>query len=324
MTVVHAGHTGGRSLMQSSPSLHCREKYRGKTEVAQLQACLNDAGNGQLRQAVSTPLATQAKYYLHLGTGRPEELQQSTSFLFTIRNPVDRILAIYQDSHPLACTDPGVAPPKPWGCTTREYLNLPDTQQFNFYHHCFPSQDPEIMGQSVKAPWDHISGENKLVNSLEQQQSDCRWMARELVSGSGLTPLAPHMHYNYKYYAQQSMLKFGGPEVLVIRAEQESQDLSLLHRLLGGDPRTTLPSPTPMETPTVSAQAYAKLCCVLEDEIAMYDILLTRAKNLPQHAKEESMNELKQKCGLTAQQHWDDWRIECKNELEIDSVLLTP
>ena len=111
MTVVYVGNTGGHSLFQVNSYLHCARKY--VNDPTQVQTCLQ-----QERIPDSfTPLAKQAQHFFHLGQGRPENVQATSSFLFTLRNPVDRILATYQDSHPLACTSDN--PPRPWGCTTK-------------------------------------------------------------------------------------------------------------------------------------------------------------------------------------------------------------
>lgn len=323
ITVVHVGHTGGQALLQMNSALSCQEKY--SKDPSLIPSCMQQPN---LRTANSTsPFAKQAKYYFHMGTKLSDDVQQSTTFLFTLRNPVDRILSIYADSHPLACTTyiPETENHRPWGCTTKEYWNMPETDQYNFYTNCFPNVAPEEFSQAVKSPWGN-NGTVPIITSIDQQRSDCRWLAKQVVSGDNhLIALAPHMRYNYQYYWQQLAANAAvKKEVLAIRSEQEDQDLALLHRLMGGDPRMDLPTVSESNTaPFVTPQAYQKLCCVLQEEIQMYETILNQAANLPEYAKRETIEDLRQKCG-SATTGWDAWRMQCKTELESDSFLLIP
>lgn len=335
-TLVHVGHTGGYHIMHTCPTLLCKDLH--PRDDAQVESCVQQQLQiRQEQQRPLTPLERQAQYYFHLGSVKHDELQQSTSFLFTLRNPVDRILATFRDAHPLSCpldSDGRPIPmPRPHGCDTMNYYNMPDTQQYSFYSKCFPQVDPpEIFAQAVTSPWINISGEERLVNTIEQQHHDCRWMAREAVTGKNtdLTPLAPHMHYNYEFYAEQSLWKYPGHEVFVLRAEHEHSDLASLEALLidsaKEDPSKFQPIPDgkPVVTPEVSTQAYGKLCCVLEKEIDIYESILRKAINFPLYVKDDTMENLRQKCGLPEELGWSEWRVRCRERTEMDSVLLTP
>ena len=337
VTLVHVGHTGGQLLIQKSPSLKCRQEHA--KDASQIQSCIEE--QQKLQDMVTTvaklPLAREAKYYFHLGSIQHAELQQSTSFLFTLRNPVDRILAIFHDAHPLSCTAAAATDShRPHGCETTNYWNMPGTQQHSFYTKCFPQVDPpEAFCQAVTSPWPDISGEERLVKTVAQQQHDCRWMAREVVAGTNvdLAALAPHMHFNYEYYVEQSLWKYPSQEILVVRAEHEQKDLNKLNSLLLADSTSEgmdtlqqpFPAPSaPLLTPTVTPEAYAKVCCVLEKEIEIYESILNQAINLPVYVKEDTMDDLRRKCGLSEQLAWAEWRVRCKDQIEMDSVLLTP
>ena len=306
----------------------------------------NTAGSAAAATLAKLPLAKEAQYYFYLGSVEHSELQQSTSFIFTLRNPVDRILAIFHDAHPLSCTTttPATAvtadsDSRPHGCETTTYWNMPGTRQHTFYTKCFPQVDPpEAFCQAMTSPWPDISGEDRLVKTIAQQQQDCRWLAREAVAGTNadLAVLAPHMYYNYEYYVEQTLWKYSSQEILVVRTEHEQKDLNTLNALLlkntvamEGDVSqqqqfAAAPSVPLLMTPTVTPEAYAKVCCVLEKEIEIYESILKQAVNLPIYVKEDTMDELRQKCGLSEQLAWAEWRVRCKEQMEMDSVLLTP
>jgi hypothetical protein len=329
IAVIHVGHTGGRSLMELCPSVSCKARFAEIPD--QVQACIQQSSQTtrNTTSSLSSPLAIQAKHYFHLGDIQDEELKRSTSFLLTLRNPVDRMLAIFADSHPLACTNAVAAAleqRKPWGCHTQQYWNMPDTSQYTFYTRCFPKPQPELFAQSILSPWPNTTGTFRLAETRDQQKHDCRWLAREIVSGKrDQISLAPHAFHNYEFYSERAL--YGTTqEVLAIRMEQEQEDLMTLHNLMGGDPTAIMPQVTEPATPSVTSQAYHKLCCVLYKEIAVYDTLLRRAVNLPQYKKDETIDDLRQKCGIpyNTEASWSTWRADCQNRLEMDELLLTP
>lgn len=323
IAVIHVGHTGGRPLMELCPRVSCKARFAETSDQA--QACIQQS---QKRNATSlSPLALQAKHYFHLGDIQRMELKQSTSFLMTLRNPVDRMLAIFADSHPLACTNAVAAlERKPWGCQTKQYGNMPDTSQYTFYTRCFPQPQPELFAQSALSPWPNTTGVFQLAETRDQQQHDCRWLALEMAMGKQeQIDLAPHAFHNYEFYSER-VLYGTSQEVLAIRMEQEQDDLMTLHKLLGGDPTAIMPRVMEPATPPVTPQAYHKLCCVLYKEIAAYDTILRRVVNLPAYKKDETMDDLRQKCGIpfNTEASWSTWRAHCQNQVEMDELLLTP
>ena len=323
IAVVHAGHTGGRPIMELCPQVSCKARFAANPVLA--QTCIQKSPTN----ATISPLAQQAKHYFHLGDIHHEELKQVTSFLFTLRNPVERMLAIFVDSHPLACTDKvetSRVERKPWGCQTKPYWNMPDTSQYTFYTRCFPERQPERFAQYTLSPWPNTTALFKFAETQDQQIHDCRWLAREMALGrQGQISLAPHAYHNYEFYMEKAL--YGtAQEVLAIRMEQEQEDLLTLHKLLGGDPMATLPQVVEPVTPSVTPEAYQKLCCVLYKEIGVYSTLLKRAINLPEYKKDETMDDLRQKCGVpsNSESSWTTWRSDCQNQLEMDEFVLTP
>lgn len=345
ITLVHVGHTGlGRSVIEMSPTLTCKERF--PREPNKVPSCIQSTISKSNNNAA---LAQQLQNYFHLGSVNVQELQASTSLLYTLRNPVDRILAIFKDAHPLSCAGSQAQQQpnqqRPWGCETAHYWNMPGTPQYAFYNHCFPDMSSELFAQAVGSPWPpelNINSTSNHKNAIvgtfkERQANDCRWMARSVVMGSNsdahpnenVISIAPHMYYNYEYYVKESLWKYSGKEVLVIRGEQEQRDLALLNSLVAGanssNVDTKFLKPAEASPPaTITAEAYQKLCCILEREIDIYESILLHAANLPQYAKEDSLNDLRRKCGLSANRDWQEWRVECKNKLEMDLALLSP
>ncbi|CAB9509626.1 expressed unknown protein [Seminavis robusta] len=328
ITVVHVGHTGGRSLMEICPQVSCQERFANDPTHELLKTCLETTTTGSRNKL--SPLSRQAKHYFHLGAIQDTALQQSTTFLFTLRNPVDRMLAIFAEAHPLSCTpDAALQPQQPWGCMTKQYWNMPGTQQYSFYIKCFPQPQPEAFCQATRFPWSDELKQQPTIETAQQQKHDCRWMAREFAMGENENDisLAPHAFHNYEYYADKTVRSnLKAHEILAVRAEHEADDLRWLHLLMGGDGGAVLPTPKTVVIPTVSAQAYQKLCCVLHKEIAQYETILKRVANLPDYQKEESMMDLQQKCGIAqnTESMWSTWRSECENQLQMDEVVLSP
>jgi hypothetical protein len=73
----------------------------------------------------------------------------------------------------------------------------------------------------------------------------------------------------------------------------------------------------------LSQEAYSKLCCALENKILIYKDILDQALNLSPEQKEESMNVVKDKCGIDKATSWLAWKTTCKDQLALDQEVLT-
>ena len=323
ITLVHIGKAGGVSLRRLTV-IYCKLFFRNKrwadTRVERIRTCIEK--HFPDRQAV---LSHQTQHYFHIEEYRTEELEESTSFLVTLRNPVDRIISTYRYSHPGNCNEENRDEVwRPRGCEAEKHKNKTGLIQNTIHYSCFKSPAMEDFAQALMKPWKESDFWSDL--SLSERRN-CRYLAREMVQGHGTYGSAPHMLYNYLYYASRSIWKYPDKEVFGVRTEHEWEDTVELDRLLGGNGNFKqdrdvshgsegyVPSP-------LSTQAYQKLCCTLETEIEVYQDILERVMNLDAHAKWESMESIREKCGITTT--WTEWRVECRRQLRKDLRALHP
>jgi hypothetical protein len=182
----------------------------------------------------------------------------------------------------------------------------------------------EDFAQSLMRPWNP----DQLPRNLsKEERRHCRYLAREFVQGYGTYGSGPHMLYNFAYYAQRTVWKYPEKEVFGVRTEKESEDIKSLDALLGGNGNlrentdVSHGSETYVASP-LSSEAYQKLCCVLELEIEVYEDLLMRVINLDAQAKNDAMDSIKEKCGITTS--WTQWRYLCRKDLLADLRILQP
>jgi hypothetical protein len=197
----------------------------------------------------------------------------------------------------------------------------------------------EHFAQSVSSPWIGIAYWQKS-NFTKARRMKCRHLAKQLVSGSHENHNpddrpTPHMSpFNYEYYAKRSIWQFPRKEVFVIRTEQEWQDMLDLDYMLGGSGNFVAKKGHKKKTikhgsdkyykSPLSEQSYHKLCCVLEHEIEIYKDILDQATNLSPAAKEATLKDLKDKCGITTTaSSWAAWRTTCRERLKRDDDILT-
>lgn len=254
--------------------------------------------------------------YLHCDKLRPpESITNATTFLFSIRNPVDRIVSWYQYMHPDNCfaDRPSAAcnlkkDNNPWGIT--------------FYRTCFPDVNDFVrsMGENVIL----MHGINCSAFALETVQgegpagmlSECRGVERRSHSlclsplTKGLINMAlkgpsNHMHYNYFYYANRTITQFPERNILAIRQEALWDDLRSVEWYLGGDPRRPFETQGPTITHGSEHYRYrayldpslvSRLCCVIPQEIKTYMYLLEQAANLAEREKARSLKALFEGC----------------------------
>jgi len=342
LAIVHIGKAGGVSLRRLT-IVFCKLFFRNpkfdKNRQERTQTCIHkhfpDAG---------AALTHKTQYYFHLDEYHEQDLgQEATSFLVTLRHPVDRIISTYRYSHPGNCNDenrPEVWRPR--GCEAERHRNKTGLIQNDLFYKCYPSPAMESFAQSLMRPWkksdlavaafvngSSIQQDNhdKKKELSQDERRHCRYIAREVVQGHGTYGAGPHMLYNYAYYAARSIWKFPTKEVFAIRTEHEWQDMLHLDKLLGGNGNLKenrdvshgsegyVPSP-------LSKEAYGKLCCALEQEIEVYQDILWRVLNLSWDEKQATMKSVLTKCGIATS--WTEWRVKCRRKWRMDLQLLHP
>ena len=317
ITLVHVGKAGGLTI-KASTSLYCRLP-RGRRKPEEIEKYIkrrfNDANN---------TLALQLKGYFHMWAYDEEELQQSTSFLFTLRNPVDRIISAYRYSHPNNCKKKS-AIYRPKACENAKYGKDPKSTFHLIFSQCFPSAGMEDFAQSTMSPWNTEPAQ--FHNFTDTQRVDCRRIAREAAMGSYSTGFQ-HMYYNYDYYVNKTIRAFPETEIFGVRTEQEWEDMTALDIYLGGTGQfkrkgTHVSHGSEFYDPSpLSSVAYQKLCCVLEHEIQVYIELINRVDNLDDTAKVEGIDLIKEKCNIASS--WSEWRAQCRNQIDKDWAILEP
>jgi hypothetical protein len=322
ITLVHIGKAGGLTV-RAATSLMCRLSLKKYNTPEKVDLCIQrflPRGNF-LDRAV--------QYYFHMFAVNETQLAASTSFLVTLRNPVSRIVSNFRYSHPVNCNQPHwlhkAVAVRPWGCEVLGHLENLRSTDYRLYRQCFPSSGFEDMAQSVLSPWP-VTTHFVEANLTLEQQHNCRWIALQYIQGKWSTRPGPHMHYNYEYYRNWTLLAYPEKEFLAVRTTHEWQDMKALDIAMGGngnfrrDGRKESHGSELFEPSPLSTEAYQKLCCVLEREIEMYQDLVHHMINLNATEKEECMDDVKQKCGIT--EEWGVWRRKCQEHLKRDEVEL--
>lgn len=316
---MHSLIAGGVSIRRNVAQKKCYDslaKY-GYATIHQREGCLN----WSFKKYQS--LARQTRTAIHIWQQFPDAVGNVTSFLVTLRNPIDRVISSYRYAHPGNCRPEDGA--SNYWCHMKKHHKLePGNEIYELFVQCFPNAGIEDIAQATLPPYDdtipnpHFS--NQTLTRLEQ--CNCRQLARNTLRGGNSDYWAVlHLQYNYKYYADISYYKYPEKEVFAIRTEHQYEDMVALDKLLGGNgtfPKSNYhdshgsekyaPSP-------ISETAYKKLCCVLEDEIAIYLDTFQKALNLNLAQYEEAESLLKQKCGLSPGQTWSNWRAQCRAQL---------
>ncbi|CAB9504911.1 expressed unknown protein [Seminavis robusta] len=332
ITFVHVGKAGGMSL-RNKLSLTCRLPLDHDRTQNEIRRCI-DKKHRNKRDL----LGRQTQYYFHMWSYRQSYFRQSTSFLFVLRSPVDRVLSAYRYAHIQNCHhDRSVykGSQLPLGCLLADRLNKAGNKQKGptgvFFKFCFPYAAAEEFAQSVMSPWKadpthpNTTVPSSLATKSRREQMDCRKKARGAASGTFNTG-SFHLEYNYRYYASSTAYAFPDKEVLAIRTENEWEDIQhLANNYLGGnttfDNTKAVSHGSEKHHPSpITQEAYRKLCCVLEEEIEIYLDLLDRAQNLSEGAKKETDWNLREKCGVKL--GWIEWRRRCKIKLQRDEKRL--
>jgi len=142
------------------------------------------------------------------------------------------------------------------------------------------------------------------------------WHAR----GDNLEPKdSNHLHWNYQYYWNETMVETPSKKLLVVRLESIDKDLVSLEVYLGNDPTAASKifwhppgsfhftrGGAPSQLDKTGTQS---LCCVLFGEFTLYRGLLQQASN-PLEKKEQSLQKIHDLCQFSS---WDEMETECSS-----------
>ena len=248
--------------------------------------------------------------HFHLGSPKftAEEkawlLNNTNVFLYTIRDPIDRIVsAFYYHKNEFATLSKKID-----GFTKGK----------EFHINCFPGD----IGDMINAL--RYSGN-------ETSITKCKRLAEQVMKGQNSAGVS-HFKYNYQYYQNYTLGKQPNHSIAVIRMENMWDDVIKLDRMLGGAGNDVKGIGTQhthgseryssSSNKTLSFANTLYLCCLMYKEIDVYQTLVLRASNLNATQKEETLSKLLDHChvremgSISIPFHWLDLYSktnQCKN-----------
>ena len=239
--------------------------------------------------------------YLHCNRLQPRgSIANATTYMISLRDPIDRIVSWYQEMHPLNCS-----PERPSAACNLKKGNNP--WGLRFYEQCFPRVDD--LFRSIQAL--NLSEASANTNDHNNNNNNCSDFALETIQGRGPEGASNHMFYNYQYYSNRTTFRYPEKDVVVVRQEMLWDDMRRIEGLLGGDPNYPFETQGKIDNHGSDKFLYrAKLdpslvpplCCFLSNEIIVYNNLLERALNLEPRHKEYSIKTLFSKCRVDSLQ----------------------
>ena len=303
---IHVGKCGGKTLYRK---LGILDKPRSLP-------CIIQGGEPSkcFRSRPSSPLLRQQIMgHFHVGSPRYRLNQkewlksQSTLLLFTVRDPVDRIVSSFNYHFNQVFSGKEPLP--------RELYDANDTKAVLFLD-CFPTvQDLALT-----------------VDPLNSTASPhCRRMGLNLLAGE--VPNYPCLHFKWNYQKYSSVVWTNRSKpVAVLRTRRLWEDVANLENKLGG--RRDLFSKVSREKFTHGSEAFFlqsgvnrrgafALCCALFRDIQIYHTLILSAVNLNQMDKLSTLGDLFKHCGVEKEQisiqllqswRWEEWQQnECSS-----------
>jgi len=293
-------------------------KAAGSTLLRSFYQSQWQPGNKLQRTPILLPIC-----HMHACTNKT--LFKATSLLFVIRNPVDRMISAYKFSHPDNCITYDKVRKMNisndiWGCHMPVYAK-------QWYHQCAPTLE-----QFANSPFDAST------SSLY-----CRQSIRGMFSGGNerYRKQSTHAYFNYAHYrnmtiqrleSQLDTEKVKKKEIFVLRTEYLWQDASSLDILLNGTGKyntTTNKNITHgseyyhKHTSTLSNLGYERICCMLIDEIDVFEDILYKGENLSLKDKINTIRDVERQCGISRYASRQEWAKECYDKLVLVDDAMT-
>jgi hypothetical protein len=237
--------------------------------------------------------------YFHCDNVRPRDsLYWASTYLYSLRDPVDRVVSWYQYMHPRNCltNQPSAA------CNLKKDKSHWGLQ---FYRDCFPTVNLffRLIAQTESAQ--QVRGSRGFNNTID----GCSQLAVDTLQGRGPEGPTNHLYFNYFYMANQTIMHYPDKEVMVVRQEFLWKDLQSVEGFLGGNPNRYFQGEGPIVThgsekfpyqavldETASRLGVPSLCCTLYSEIRTYVHLLSKSINLNKLQKQNSIRKILNKC----------------------------
>lgn len=347
--LAHVGKTGGETI-RSALRVGCA--FLGNRRAK--RACyekLFDAFYGSHVGIPGEPILSQlTKGFHHYLDLKPRgENLRATHFLFAIRHPLQRFESWFRYVAPANCA---TVPDKDVAASCRvaaEIRKDPTSFQARFFA-CFPTMQ---MVPTVLKQW-QAKDAALLSNSTA---SSCAQMLADTMQGRTGTHMAGHMIANLQYYHHFTLGNPLGdtlPEyqehlpreltrrteqnrgtghtrnapVLVIRTPHLWEDMARADRVLGGAGyfsqaglKVSHQSESFGEMAVVPRDHTLPVCCVLNDELAVYKELVERAVNLDRDTRQATMSHALELCQVDS---WHALIHACGLQDEPDRLLHRP
>lgn len=281
--VIHIGKAGGTTLINSlqlgrvqSRQIKCRMK--NTTSIGEDDdSCFNFLPR-------DSQLARHTIGYFHMwGVDRSNAerrwlLQSTNVFLFTVRDPIDRLISTYNYHRDY-------------------YRNATKYPQYKtFYTKCFPG-GLDAMIDTLR------NGTNKPCTKLG---------VKALTGGSGG---GWHFQLNYQHYKKYSIDAWPNHSIAVIRTESMWEDLVHLDQVIGGEgelqgegykhthgsEKYVVPY-----SDHLSPSNAVFLCCLIYQEMKAYQLMILKALNLDNLQKRKTLSDLMNHCQIKASKETDN------------------
>lgn len=292
---VHVGKTGGETIKWRLRVI-CDQRA-SKRKKARCQSMFRDTESVLSKSTIG---------YMHCDKIRPREsLHQASTFLFGVRDPIDRVVSWYQYMHPANCLSS-----QPSAACNLKKDNNPWGRQF--YKDCFPTINDLIRSISYPALSQEVEQDAINTNSTSDV---CAQLAIEALQGRGPEGPTNHLYFNYVYLANRTITQYPDKEVMVVRQESLWYDLQSIEGVIGGNSQRKFEQQGPTIThgsekfshravldEVIARVGILSLCCILYDEIHTYALILERAVNLDTFQKQQTFQHAMARCDVNSMQ----------------------
>ena len=219
---------------------------------------------------------------------------KANTFLWVIRDPMDRIASAFYYEHPVH---------------NKVWTKIPPGKYHLFHSQCYTHVDDFVRD------YVGLTTNPKVAVNRRNKTIICSELAQEV-----MTPFRPeptvrwndyrtwsHLNKNYEFYYRETNLKFPKKDNVIIRTEHMWDDLQQLEYSLGGN--ATVSKQThiydshgsenfKLKKKLTDPVLLQKFCCAIRREAEIYMELLQKAINLQPWQKKESLDAFAQRCNL--------------------------
>jgi hypothetical protein len=280
---IHIGKTGGYTLdtvFRSNCAWYGLEEPRSE--------CWKNFNNQNT--TTDSVLSHLTKATVHLAPRHHYDrwINDTTTFLFSIRNPIERAVSAFDMDH-------------------NQNNNLTDKPNLKRsrapFYNCFPTAEHLAQELFVKNATDDMNNTaNK--RSPPRRKIDCHSLGWNVLTGKRTANLVTHLNFNYQSYMNFTLDKFPDKEVMVVRTEYLWEDIAKLDVFLGGTGEFQKAGhqfdhgrSTYVVKSKLTTEGKQNFCKALQDELAVYRMLIERAVNLDATEKGETLDALRKDCG---------------------------